>query len=79
MTDITYTQDGFITKFFPETPAGETIWRTIAEQEGGNAVVFTMHAKNVISQIRRAGYKVTKAKPVKWDVSDDELLAELVG
>jgi hypothetical protein len=76
MTDITYINDGMFTKFFPETPAGETIWRTIAEKEGGNAVVFTMHAKNVIAQIRRAGYKVAKAKPVKSDVN--AILAELL-
>lgn len=73
--DITYTVDGMFTRFYPETDAGKKAWNAMNTPETPNACIPTMHLKNVLSQLRIAGYSVGKAKPVK--VSDDELLAAL--
>jgi len=76
MTDITYTSDSLFTTFYPESKAGETAWREIANQMQGVAKVLNQHREATLYQLRKAGYKVKKAKPVK--ISDDELLAELI-
>ena len=73
--DLTYTQTGMFTRFIPESKAGEDAWREMANKMGGVAAVLNFEAKNVISQLRNAGYKVGKAKPVK--MSDDKLLEAL--
>ena len=78
MSDLTYTQDGMFTRFIPVTTAGEDAWRTMAAESNGTPAFLNHLAKGVISQLRAAGYKVTKARPVK--VSDkeiDNLLAQL--
>lgn len=72
--DLNYFDRGMFTTFIPNTPAGENAWRVMAE-ETGNAVVLSMHSKSVISQLRRAGYSVAKAKPSHESI--DEILAEL--
>lgn len=75
--DLTYITTGLFTRFIANTPAGESAWRVMA-QETGNAAVLSIHAKNVISQLRRAGYSVAKAKKApSWTSEDDQLLAEL--
>jgi hypothetical protein len=74
MTDLTYLNTGLFTRFIPNTPAGEDAWRCMVNQEG-SASVLSIHAANVIGQLRKAGYSVGKGKPVK--MSDDELLTEL--
>lgn len=78
MTDIIYIKDGMFTKFFPETPEGEAVWREMANKMNGVAVVLNFEAQRIIYEIRKAGYKVSKARPVKMDMSDDALLAELL-
>ena len=76
MTDITYLDKGFFTTFIPHTPAGEDAWRVMHEANG--ETVLSIHAKNVIAQLRKAGYSVAKAKNAPaWTSADDELLAEL--
>ena len=75
--DITYKQDGMFTRFFPESTAGEAVWNEMASKMDGVAAVLNFEAKAIIAQIRAAGYKVAKAKPVKLDMADDELLAAL--
>ncbi len=76
-TDITYLDKGLFTTFIPHTPAGENAWRVMA-QETGNAAILSIHAKNVIAQLRKAGYSVAKAKKAPaWTSEDDKLLAEL--
>lgn len=72
--DIEYANHGLFTRFYPVTAAGEDAWREMAKDDGV-AAFLTMHAANVIAQLRKAGYRVAKAKPVKQ--SADELLAEL--
>ena len=62
--DLDYCNTGMFTRFIPNTPAGEDAWREMAK-ETGNAVVLSIHAKSVISQLRQAGYSVAKAKPSK--------------
>ncbi len=72
--DIEYANHGLFTRFYPVTAAGEDAWRVMAKDDGV-AAVLAMHAANVIAQLRKAGYRVAKAKTVKQ--STDELLAEL--
>lgn len=75
MTDLTYIRDGLFTRFMPETKAGEDAWRIMAKADGV-AAVLTIHEQSVFKQLRAAGYKIAKAKPVK--LSDDDLLNELL-
>lgn len=78
MTDVTYLNQGLFTTFFPQTPAGETAWRTMAATKGGECgTVLTVHLVNVIRQIRRAGLTVAAArKPTSSDL--DAIMSELV-
>ena len=75
--DLTYLPQGLYTTFFPETPAGEAAWLTIATTpgcEGGR--VLTIHLVSTIRQIKRAGLTVAKARRV--DPSGlDAILEEL--
>ncbi len=72
--DLSYITQGMWTRFLPESKAGEAAW----SQMGDGTVILTMHLKNVLAQLRRAGYSVQKAKPVKMTMTDEELLAELM-
>ena len=67
--DLEYFNNGLFTRFLPNTAAGENAWRELAK-EGGAAAVLTSHAKSVIAQLRKAGYSVAKAKPVKESLDD---------
>lgn len=73
--DLTYTSDAMFTRFYPETKCGEAIWNEMAAKMNGVATVFNFEAARVIAQIRKAGYKVAKAK--KPTESIDEILAAL--
>ena len=76
MHDLSYTQDGMFTQFIPNTPAGESAWRTMHEKNA--TAVLNIHAKAVLKQLRDAGYTVAKAKPVKLSHNDiNAMLAEL--
>jgi len=61
--DLTYTQDKLFTRFMPQTTDGENAWREIANQTNGSGAVFNHQAAATLSQLRKAGYKVGKAKP----------------
>lgn len=74
VSDLEYTTSGLFTRFLPNTPAGEEVWRVMAA-ETGSAAVLSIHAKNVINQLRKAGYTAVKAK--KPTQSIDEILSEL--
>lgn len=74
MTDLEYTHDVMFTRFYPNTEAGKGAWRSMAQQDGV-AAVLTMHAKSVISQLKKAGYTVSKAK--KQTQTIDDILKEL--
>lgn len=73
-TDLEYTNSGMFTRFYPNTQAGEDVWREMAKEDGV-AAVLSIHSKNVISQLRNAGYTVKKAAPVNQSI--DDILAEL--
>lgn len=75
MTDISYTQCGLFTRFYPESPEGESVWRELAKNDGVAAVLNT-HAASVIAQIKRAGYTVKKYKPNN-NVSIDDIFNDL--
>lgn len=75
--DLSIRSDGLFTSFFPNTPAGEDVFRTMAQQDSGNSgKVLNIHAADVISQIREAGYTVENAQD--FEVSTDELYAALM-
>jgi hypothetical protein len=74
MTDLTYTQSSLFTRFYPETPEGEYVWRELAKNNGA-ASFLNSQAESIISQIRNAGYTVSKG--LKCKISIDEILAEL--
>lgn len=74
--DLTYSNDGMFTRFYPETPAGEEAWRTMAQ--GGAAAFLPFQIPGILSQLRAAGYKVSKARVVKMSGREtDDLAAEL--
>lgn len=80
--DLTYTDLGIFTMFWPETPAGESAWNAMAQHTENTGKVLTMQAPSVIAQLRAAGYVVHKAKPTPAPSVDtvaalDALLAEL--
>ena len=75
MTDLTYSNQGLFTLFIPESPAGISAWQAMSQDTQGTGKVLTMHAKAVIMQLRKAGYKVSKAKPV--DMTMDDIMKEL--
>ena len=59
--DITYIRDGMFTTFMPDSKEGVTVYKDLIEQNNGSDKVFNSHSKNVIKQIRSAGYIVKKA------------------
>lgn len=74
MTDLEYSKQGMFTRFYANTAAGENAWHEMAKQDGV-AAVLSFEAKNVIAQLRQAGYSVAKAKKVTQSI--DDILAEL--
>ena len=74
MNDLIYTQNGFFTRFFAETKDGEI---AISEmiRVTGDTVIRNDHLKVVLKQLRKAGYKVCKAKSTKE--SKENILSEL--
>lgn len=75
MKDLDYLTTGFFTTFFPNTPAGENAWKSLAEQTNGSGKILTMHLQSTLAQLRKAGYSVGKAK--KPTMSIDDILNEL--
>lgn len=71
--DIEYIESGMFIIFFPNTPEGEQVWRQLAESTDGTGKVFAIHAKQVIKDIRKAGYTVRKAKPASKKDADKML------
>ena len=73
--DVTYRKGDVFTTFLPETPAGETAWRDMAEGTAGTGKVFNAEAPRIIAALRAAGYVVKRAKPEPVEIHS--LLAEL--
>ena len=60
--DITYIDQGLFTAFIPQSKQGEDAFREICRVHGDHTgKVLTIHAKQTIQQLRKAGYKVGKA------------------
>ena len=64
MSDLQYIEQGLFTSFVPVTKDGEVIWAELLSQNEGSNKVLTIHKDKVLRQIRKAGYSVSKAKPV---------------
>lgn len=78
--DITYIDQGLFTAFIPQSKQGEDAFREICRVQGDHTgKVLSIHAKQTIQQLRKAGYKVGKAPKQKPMTSDelDNLLTEL--
>lgn len=77
MSDLSYTTDGLFTRFIPNTPQGEAVWREMAK-DNGCAAVLNIHAAAVLKQLRAAGYSVRKAKAAPVSMNEiNDLLNEL--
>jgi hypothetical protein len=74
MNDITYIQNGFFTRFLPDTKDGEGAVNEIIRVTGDN-VIRNDHLKAILKQLRQAGYKVKKAIVTKE--SKEKVLAEI--
>ncbi|MBP9786056.1 MAG: hypothetical protein KBC72_00490 [Acinetobacter sp.] len=72
--DLEYADAGLFTRFYPNTKAGEALWREMAKDDGV-AAVLSIHKKSTLNQIRAAGYTITKAKPT--NLTMDDILKEL--
>lgn len=70
MTDIIYLRVGLYTLFYPLTKDGEYIFNVM-----GGEPILTIHEKNVLAQIRKAGYSVRKKRKgfYKEDISAAEI------
>lgn len=80
MADIEYFNDGIFVKFIPNTKDGEHIYNTMANEMNGNPTILKRDLKNVLHQIKKAGYTVKKAirpKTTIDDILNDELFKEL--
>lgn len=78
--DITYINQGLFTAFLPQSNQGEDAFREICRVQGDHTgKVLTIHVKQTIQQLRKAGYKVGKAPKQKPMTTDqlDSLLDEL--
>lgn len=73
-TDLTYLTTGFFTVFLPESKEGETAYKEMIEQNS-SPKILTMDLKNVLYQLKKAGYVVKKAK--KPTQTLEEILKEL--
>ena len=67
--DLTYNTTGIFTTFFSESKQGEVIYNQMIEQNG-SPKIYTIHLKNVLYQIKKAGYSVKKAKKVSKKEAD---------
>jgi hypothetical protein len=65
--DLTYScTDGLWTRFYPETPEGDAAYTVMARADKDGVVAFLAHqVPGVLSQLRKAGLTVHKAKPSK--------------
>lgn len=72
--DLTYLTTGFFTTFFPESKSGEIAYCEMIEQNK-SPKILTRDLKNVLYQLKNAGYNVKKQK--KSNLSIDDILKEL--
>ena len=75
MTDLTYLTTGLFTTFFVESESGAVAYKELLEQNEKSNKIFTHNLKPVLSQLRSAGYKVSKAK--KSNITMEQILNEL--
>ena len=69
MKDIYYIKNGMFTRFIPNTPYGESVWRQIYRQTDNTAAYPTAHLESALRQIRAIGCTVGKAPKVNTDMN----------
>ena len=74
--DLEYKTDGIFTQFFPISEAGHTAWNQLAAKTENTGKILTFHLDQVLSQFRKCGYSVRRAKKDEA-ISNCDLLAKL--
>ncbi len=75
MSDLEYTNDGVIIRFYPNTDHGIEAYNTMTNAQDGCANIFAFHKDAVFKQLKKAGITIAKAKPSKQSI--DDILKEL--
>ena len=79
-TDLTYSEQGLFTAFFPVSKAGEDAWQEIAKQTGGTGKFYTVQLPAVKASLKAAGYIVKPAPKLSKKQSEaeiDAIMAEI--
>jgi len=66
MVDLTYTTSDMFTTFYADSPQGVEVWNAMAIELDGNVKVLNVHLASILSQLRKAGYKVAKLHCIKF-------------
>ena len=69
--DLTWMDDGLMTTFLAETEYGAIAYRELIEQTGAHKVL-SVQRDQVISALKRAGYRIRKAQKAK-PLTDEDL------
>lgn len=72
--DLTYLKTGLFTTFFAESKGGEIAYKEMIEQNK-SPKILTRDLKNVLHQLKTAGYTVRRAK--KSNLSIEDIFKEL--
>lgn len=76
-TDLEYRTTGLFTTFLPSSKAGEVAYNEmLSHPDTPNAKIYTIHLKNMLYQLKKAGYTVKKAKKISKKESD-KILTEI--
>ena len=68
--DLVYIRGKMFTTFFPDSEKGKAVFQELVEQNSGSNKVFNFHSKNVIRQLRSAGY-IVKKEPMPTETLED--------
>lgn len=76
-TDLEYSSSGLFTIFYPTSEAGKIPHNQMLEHpETPGAKIYTIHLKNALYQLKKAGYTVKKAKKISKKESE-KILTEI--
>ena len=69
--DLEYITSGLFTTFLPSSKAGEVAYNEmLSHPDTPNAKIYTIHLKNMLYQLKKAGYTVKKAKKISKKESE---------
>ncbi len=77
-TDLEYRTTGLFTIFYPTSEVGKVPYNQMLEHpETPGAKIYTIHLKNVLYQLKKAGYIVKKSKKISKKESE-KILNEIL-